>query len=152
MTKLSFPGVLFHPETPSKDWFFDDMKPWIHYIPVGWHLNDLHEKFKWAESHQTEAQNIADRATALFQTFMEVAYMDRIYNELFVDHMRKIVEAYIPSASESWSDIQRQYADEGFEMQLVSRCDDAKCHTLFPDGIQVDSQPFEIQVTATSKQ
>jgi hypothetical protein len=150
MTKLGFPGVLFHAQTPSKDWFFDDMIPWIHYIPVGWHLNDLHEKFKWAESHQIEAKGIADSATTLFQTFMEAPYMERIYKELFVDHLGKVLEAYVSSPDETWSDIQAQYANEGFEMQLVSHCDDAKCHTLFVGGIGVDSQPFDNELAAAS--
>jgi hypothetical protein len=152
MTKLGFPGVLFHHRTPSKDCFFDDMIPWIqHYIPVGWHLNDLHEKFKWAESHQIEAKGIADRATTLFQTFTEAQYMERVYNELFVDHLGQVLEAYnVSSPSKSWGDMHAQYADEGFEMRLVSHCEDAKCHTLFADGIGVDSEPFETTVTDTS--
>jgi hypothetical protein len=150
MTKLGFPGVLFHHQTPTKDWFFDDMKPWIHYIPVGWHLNDLREKFVWAESHQIEAKEIADRATTLFQTFMEVPYMERMYQELFVDHLGKVLEAYVSSPSDSWRDIQTQYANDGFKMRLVSRCDDAKCHTFHEDGIRTNSQLFETKVAKTS--
>ena len=48
ISKLAIPGLLFHHETPMKDWFFDDLKPWVHYIPIEWDLSDLREKFEWA--------------------------------------------------------------------------------------------------------
>ena len=31
---LGMPGVLFHHETPMRDSFYDDIQPWVHYIPL----------------------------------------------------------------------------------------------------------------------
>jgi hypothetical protein len=44
VTKLSMPGVLFHHETPTRDWYHEEMEPWKHHIPVNWDLTDLRAK------------------------------------------------------------------------------------------------------------
>jgi len=142
MTKLGFPGVLFHHETVNKDWFFDDMLPWIHYIPVAWHLSGLQEKYLWAETHQEEAKAIAGRATELFESFMDAPYMENLYNELFVDYLGKVLEAHVDSP-DTWSDIKSQYEKDGFEMRMVSHCDiDVQCHTTIHIKGKVESHPF----------
>lgn len=42
------------------DYFYEDLKPWIHYIPVRADLSDLMEKIYWAETHFEEAWAIAE--------------------------------------------------------------------------------------------
>ena len=32
--KLAMPGLLFHHVTPTKDYFHDDLVPWVHYVPL----------------------------------------------------------------------------------------------------------------------
>jgi hypothetical protein len=49
------PGLLFHHITPTKDYIFDQIQPWVHYVPVREDLEDLMEKLEWAETHQDEA-------------------------------------------------------------------------------------------------
>ena len=129
MSKLGMPGVLFHHETPTKDWFFDDMKHWEHYIPVHWSLVDLKEKVAWAQGNQAAARKIADAGSALFDEFMDEPYMARVYNELFVDYLGKIVDAYVPSAF-PWSQVKREYENRGFVMELIATCDVYVCHTF----------------------
>lgn len=34
LEKLAFPGLLFHHVTSAKDYFHDDLIPWVHYVPV----------------------------------------------------------------------------------------------------------------------
>eukprot|EP00957_Ditylum_brightwellii_P118707 9054058-Ditylum_brightwellii.AAC.1 len=43
LSKMAMPGVLFHHETLTRDWFYDEVKPWVHYIPVKMDLSDLRE-------------------------------------------------------------------------------------------------------------
>jgi hypothetical protein len=34
LDKLGMPGLLFHHETSAKDYFHDEILPWVHYVPV----------------------------------------------------------------------------------------------------------------------
>ena len=43
---------LFLVERPYKEWFYDDMEPMIHYIPVKEDLSDLVSKYEYIESNQ----------------------------------------------------------------------------------------------------
>lgn len=132
MTKLGFPGVLFHHRTPSRDWFFHEMKPWVHYIPVSWHLGDLRERYLWARNHDAKAKQIADEATKLFENFMRAPYMERVYRELFVDYLSGVAEAYHePDPKVTWNEIRHEYAERGFAIRKVSTCTDTTCHTIY---------------------
>jgi len=46
----------------KQEFFFKDLKPFIHYIPVKEDLSDLLEKIQWAETHESEANQIAKNA------------------------------------------------------------------------------------------
>ena len=57
------PGLLFHHTTVTKDYIHDQMKPYVHYVPVKADLSDLKEKYDWAEANPTAAKLIADQCT-----------------------------------------------------------------------------------------
>ena len=42
--KLALPGLLFHHESLMKDWFYDELNAWEHYVPIRMDLSDLSEK------------------------------------------------------------------------------------------------------------
>lgn len=46
-------------------WFWDELKPWIHYVPVRWDLTDLKERIKWCQENDTNAKEIAENAKKL---------------------------------------------------------------------------------------
>ena len=138
LTKLGMPGLLFHHETPTKDWFFDDMKKWVHYVPVHWTLGDLRDKFHWAQRNQEDAKRIAGEASKLYEHFMQEPYMEKVYNELFGDYLGKVLDAYVPSP-DSWEEMKREYVQGGFRVRRVAACDDTLCHTFFKGG--ADNRP-----------
>ncbi len=45
-----------------KEFFYKDLKPYEHYIPVKEDLSDFSEQITWAETHQEEALKIARNA------------------------------------------------------------------------------------------
>jgi hypothetical protein len=49
-------------DRPHKEFFFENLKPWEHYIPVERDLSDLVEKAKWCVDHYDEALKIAENA------------------------------------------------------------------------------------------
>jgi len=109
LAKLSMPGLLFHHITPTKDYIHDRLKPWKHYIPVAPDLRDLREKFDWAEHHPKQAKRIADQSTQLMRHLGTEEGFGEMYQEAFVEPLRRIIEAYQPLSTthpeSSWRDI-----------------------------------------------
>ncbi len=48
-----------------RQWYYDELKPFEHYVPVAADMSDFREKIDWVRSHQTEAKAIAERGQAL---------------------------------------------------------------------------------------
>lgn len=69
--KLLSGSLLFKVESNWEQWYYDQIKPWEHYIPIKKDLSDLEEKVIWAIEHDSQAQQIAynARQTALGITF-----------------------------------------------------------------------------------
>jgi Glycosyl transferase family 90 len=129
LSKLGMPGLLFHHETPNVDWFYNDMKRWIHYVPVHWSLGDLYDKFLWVQEHPSEARSIADEASKLFSYLMGEQYMKKLYDELFVDYLGELLDAYVTS-SRSWEEEMEFYHSNGFVLLRIAACDQHTCHTF----------------------
>jgi hypothetical protein len=94
--KLAMPGVLFHHVTPTSDYFYNRLIPWIHFIPVREDLSDLRERFEWAESNPDEAQKIARAGTEFAKWIGTVEGFKTMYQEYLVDPLKTSVDAYIP--------------------------------------------------------
>ena len=58
-------------EPHYRQWYYDDLKPWEHYVPVAADLSDLSEIIAWCRSHNAECGAIAmaGRALAMSRTF-----------------------------------------------------------------------------------
>jgi hypothetical protein len=48
-----------------RQWYYDRLKPWEHYIPVKTDLSDLADRVNWFAAHESEAKIIAQRAREL---------------------------------------------------------------------------------------
>jgi hypothetical protein len=55
-------SVVFIEDSPHIQWYFHELKPYVHYIPVHEGLDDLIEKIQWATVHDPEAKSIARQA------------------------------------------------------------------------------------------
>ena len=91
---LAMPGVLFHHETMMRDSFYDDITPWVHYIPLNEDMSDLHEKFLWAESHPEEAFKISKQATQFVKDFITPDGLKEHARKHFVPEMKDYIEGY----------------------------------------------------------
>ena len=65
--KLLCNSVVFKVNSHWEQWYYPDLKEWVHYIPVKGDLSDLKEKFEWALSHDAECQEISKNATKFVQ-------------------------------------------------------------------------------------
>jgi hypothetical protein len=65
--KLNSGSVIMKVEGPWRQWFYNEYKPWIHYVPVKEDMSDIQEKYRWCEEHPSECEAMIDRCKALFQ-------------------------------------------------------------------------------------
>eukprot|EP00581_Thalassiosira_minuscula_P029020 CAMPEP_0183759078 /NCGR_PEP_ID=MMETSP0739-20130205/6841_1 /TAXON_ID=385413 /ORGANISM="Thalassiosira miniscula, Strain CCMP1093" /LENGTH=755 /DNA_ID=CAMNT_0025996785 /DNA_START=97 /DNA_END=2364 /DNA_ORIENTATION=+ len=112
LEKLALPGVLFHHQTPTKDYNHAKIEPWVHYIPLKEDLSDLREKFDWAESHQKEAREISERATAFIKSLATEEGFGKFSKELYEEPLKRAVNAYQPIASRDGGPSWRELLDK----------------------------------------
>jgi len=130
LRKLAMPGLLFHHETPTRDFFYDDIRPWVHYVPVRTDLSDLREKYDWAEAHPREAQKIAQAATDYVASMATDEWINRAYQRYFVDDLGRIVEAYRPTSGEDTASVLDGYKSSmagSRSLQLYLTCTSEAC-------------------------
>jgi len=61
-------------------WFSDLLVPFENYIPVRYDLDDLEEKIEWVLEHDTEAREIAERASEFaYRVFTPEYQSDYLY-------------------------------------------------------------------------
>ncbi len=83
---LLFSGrPLLVPDRIWREYFFDDLKPFEHYIPVREDLSDLFSQLDWALAHPAECDAIAQRAQHYAQSHLRrihaVQYLAKILIE-----------------------------------------------------------------------
>ncbi|KAL7534118.1 hypothetical protein ACHAXR_005643 [Thalassiosira sp. AJA248-18] len=121
--KLAMPGLLFHHVTPTKDYVHDRLEPWRHYIPVSSDLHDLKSKFEWAEAHPDESKWISEQGTAFMRHFISEEGYGQMFQEDFVEPLRRAIEAYQPVSKtypdKTWVDILQKY---GKRMEPIVEC------------------------------
>ena len=130
--KLAMPGLLFHHETPAKDWYHDQLKPWHHYVPVRTDLADLKERYRWAEENQDDARAIAERGTAFAQSFFSYRNLQKEHERYFGETgvLWKVVDAY-ENHNSSFDSILTSYQEQWkLELVLVSMCTRQHCDVL----------------------
>ena len=68
---------VFIQERPYHEWYWDQLQPMVHYIPVRRDLSDLVERLQWAREHPEQAAEIgqAGQALALSQLTREAAVL-----------------------------------------------------------------------------
>lgn len=66
--KLNSNSVIFKSDSNWAQWFYDQYKPYVHYIPVKDDFSDIQEKFNWCEKNQDKCEEISNNAKKLFNT------------------------------------------------------------------------------------
>ncbi|KAL3787808.1 hypothetical protein HJC23_003557 [Cyclotella cryptica] len=98
--KLAMPGVLFHHITSTKDYYHDDLVPWMHYIPVEEGLSDLREMYEWAVANTEQSMRISEAGSQYVRSWANPKVIEQIYNKYFVESLRRVVNAYQSSGED----------------------------------------------------
>ena len=112
---------LFSVPAPNKDWFYDLMVPWKHYVPVQCDLGDLRSKWISAQKFPEQMKQISKEASKLAEYLLSKEHMDKVYQELFTDYLGKLVHFYQPSGS--WENAKYKYKQHGYELFSIGVCD-----------------------------
>ena len=134
LEKLAMPGLLFHHETPAKDWFHDSLEAWQHYVPIRTDLSDLKEQYRWAEENQKKAQAIARRGTAFAKSILSYSNVQKVFETYFGQSgvLSKIVDAYENPDYATVESILSDYRDKwNLTVHLVSICTRLHCDTRY---------------------
>jgi hypothetical protein len=124
---LAMPGLLFHHETTMKDWYYGEIQPWVHYVPVNIDLTDLHEKFEWAQSNPAQAEIIAKAGQDFAAGTLAENYIKTTHERFFREYLGEVVEAYRPLDSETPDYILRVYEADGLGVFEVAVCNKTYC-------------------------
>lgn len=92
--KLNSGSVILKCESNWVQWFYDDYKPWVNYIPIADDFSDLQEKFLWCETHQPECEVLTARNKELFQKIYRIQNVIK-YTESVIDKLNDIRDARI---------------------------------------------------------
>ena len=90
---LAMPGVLFHHETAMRDSFYDDIKPWVHYVPIMEDMSDLKKQYIWAMNNPDEIKAISKRATQYVKDAIKPSGLKQ-HAQHFVSVMQKYINSY----------------------------------------------------------
>ena len=55
-------SVIFKQNSNKIQWYYEGLKPWIHYIPIENDISDLPEKIKWALNNDEKVYEISQNA------------------------------------------------------------------------------------------
>jgi hypothetical protein len=73
LAKLIMGCCVLKVDSPFEQWFYQDLKPWIHYIPIARDLSNLPETMEWCLLNEPACREIASAG----QAFAEARTFDR---------------------------------------------------------------------------
>jgi hypothetical protein len=74
-------SVVFKQTSNESQWYYDALKPYVHYIPIAHDFSDIAQQYNWAITHQEECRKIAQNSTnfVLENLMIEDLYLYYIY-------------------------------------------------------------------------
>lgn len=84
--QLAQGSVIFKLRSRFREFFWDMLTPYVHYIPVRADMNDLPELLQYAQEHDEEMEAIGAAAAAFFAQFGGAAWQQYLKELLEVYH------------------------------------------------------------------
>jgi hypothetical protein len=80
-------------DRPYKEFFFEFLKEWVHYIPVKRDLSDLIEKTTWCIENKKKAEEIAENAFEFSKIYLTRESCYKQWNKIIKEHINNFVMA-----------------------------------------------------------
>jgi hypothetical protein len=75
--------ILYHP-CQYRLWFFQWMKPWVHYVPLTGAIEDVYEKIRWCKANDEKCRIIAENAREFAHKYLgRDAVLDYLHKTLW---------------------------------------------------------------------
>jgi len=65
--KLNSGSVIMKVTSVWRQWFYDEYKSWLHYVPIKNDLSDIQEQYKWCENNQDKCEEMIKNCKKLFK-------------------------------------------------------------------------------------
>jgi len=65
--KLNSGSVIMKTNSNWIQWFYNDYKEWIHYVPIADDFSDIQDKYKWCEDNERKCIIMVENCKKLFQ-------------------------------------------------------------------------------------
>lgn len=87
-------SVVLKHTTDSIQWWYDCIKPFVHFIPVEENLSDILEKIEWAKNHDSECQKISENARKLAAEILSIERIYHYFYALLVEYSKRQKSQY----------------------------------------------------------
>lgn len=92
--KLNSGSVIFKTDSVWKSWFYDEYKPWVHYIPVNDDFSNIIELFHWCQNNRTYCLEMINNCKKLFKKIYNYAVVSKYTEDVFFKINRLIPSYY----------------------------------------------------------
>jgi protein glucosyltransferase len=77
-------SLVFHVQTQPDylEFFYGELRPWVHYIPLAPDLSDVHEKLDWARKNQHQAEQIARAGQDFILSNLKISHVTNYWDSL----------------------------------------------------------------------
>lgn len=76
-------SLVLKQDSPYYEFFYGDLKPWVHYVPLKRDLSDVVEKLKWARDKEEEVLRIVSEAQNFARSRLQPSEMFCYYARFF---------------------------------------------------------------------
>jgi hypothetical protein len=88
--KLYSGSVLIKTNSIWKQWYYDDLKPWVHYVPVENDFSDINQKIQWCIDNDDECYQITKRAKQFVKEKLNWEKVKSDTIEIFQNYIKNI--------------------------------------------------------------
>jgi hypothetical protein len=78
--------VPFKVESEQEQWYYADLRPYEHYVPVKRDLSNLREQVEWARMHDAECRGIAEQGSAFAKRYFTKSHI----NQFLIETIEKL--------------------------------------------------------------
>lgn len=83
---LSSHSVIFKVESYYKEYYYDLLIPFKHFIPIKNDLSDIHEKYLWCENNQDKCKEIINNANNFVKNILNIDNVFNYCQKLFFEY------------------------------------------------------------------
>jgi hypothetical protein len=99
LLKLAMGSCILKVQSPYRQWYYGDLRPWKHYVPIRADLSDLEGKILWCRKHDGDARQIAEEGKRFADERVFGAEMARAASVLLGTALQLPTDPYAPFIS-----------------------------------------------------